>query len=100
MGLPTLKAHLLATYFAIPLIIESASAVARTKSSHSPGAHRQHRGVGPRIRAFQGMDRARGIPLRPQQLSEEHPQGIVQRVALDPHAEDGQGLLGLSVEHA
>src|SRR6266851_4870889 len=37
MGLPTLKAHLLATYFAIPLIIESAAAAARTKSSHSPG---------------------------------------------------------------
>ena len=32
-----LKAHLLATYFAIPLMIESASAAARTKSSHSPG---------------------------------------------------------------
>ena len=32
-----LKAHLLATYFAIPLMIESASAAARTKSSHLPG---------------------------------------------------------------
>jgi len=32
-----LKAHLLATYFAIPLMIESASAAARTKSSHTPG---------------------------------------------------------------
>src|SRR5437764_15168559 len=32
-----LKAHLLATYFAIPLMIESASAAARTKSSQRPG---------------------------------------------------------------
>lgn len=32
-----LKAHLLATYFAIPLMIESSSAAARTKSLHAPG---------------------------------------------------------------
>jgi len=32
-----LKAHLLATYFAIPLMIESAAAGARTTSSHRPG---------------------------------------------------------------
>ena len=32
-----LKAHLLATYFAIPLMIESASAAAQTKSSRVPG---------------------------------------------------------------
>lgn len=32
-----LKAHLLATYFAIPLIIESASISPRKKSSHAPG---------------------------------------------------------------
>lgn len=32
-----LKAHLLATYFAIPLMIESVSAAARTKRSHAPG---------------------------------------------------------------
>ena len=32
-----LKAHLLATYFAIPLMIESASAAARPKGSRAPG---------------------------------------------------------------
>jgi hypothetical protein len=32
-----LKAHLLATYFAIPLMIESASSTAKTKGSHVPG---------------------------------------------------------------
>jgi NAD(P)-dependent dehydrogenase (short-subunit alcohol dehydrogenase family) len=32
-----LKAHLLATYFAIPLMIQSASAAPRTRSSHPPG---------------------------------------------------------------
>lgn len=32
-----LKAHLLATYFAIPLMIESASSAARTKRSQAPG---------------------------------------------------------------
>ena len=32
-----LKAHILASYFAIPLMIESASAAARTKSSRTPG---------------------------------------------------------------
>src|SRR5215467_2714415 len=32
-----LKAHLLASYFAIPLMIESASAAARTKGSQLPG---------------------------------------------------------------
>jgi len=32
-----LKAHLLATYFAIPLMIESAALAARSKSSHKPG---------------------------------------------------------------
>jgi len=32
-----LKAHLLATYFAIPLMIESASAAARARSAHAPG---------------------------------------------------------------
>ncbi len=32
-----LKTHLLATYFAIPLMIESASAAARTKGPHIPG---------------------------------------------------------------
>jgi NAD(P)-dependent dehydrogenase (short-subunit alcohol dehydrogenase family) len=32
-----LKAHLLATYFAIPLMIESTSAAVQTKSSHAPG---------------------------------------------------------------
>lgn len=32
-----LKAHLLATYFAIPLMIESTAAAARTKSSRAPG---------------------------------------------------------------
>ncbi len=32
-----LKAHLLATYFAIPLMIESVSAAVRTKNSHPPG---------------------------------------------------------------
>lgn len=32
-----LKAHLLATYFAIPLMIESVSAAARARSPHAPG---------------------------------------------------------------
>lgn len=32
-----LKAHLLATYFAIPLMIESTATAARSKSSHAPG---------------------------------------------------------------
>ena len=32
-----LKTHILATYFAIPLMIESASAKARTKRPHAPG---------------------------------------------------------------
>lgn len=32
-----LKAHLLATYFAIPLMIESSALAARSKSSHTPG---------------------------------------------------------------
>ena len=32
-----LKAHLLATYFAIPLMIESTSSAAQTKNSHAPG---------------------------------------------------------------
>jgi NAD(P)-dependent dehydrogenase (short-subunit alcohol dehydrogenase family) len=32
-----LKAHILASYFAIPLMIESASPAPRTKSSHAPG---------------------------------------------------------------
>ena len=32
-----LKAHILASYFAVPLMIESASVVPRTKSPHKPG---------------------------------------------------------------
>ena len=39
-----LKAHLLATYFAIPLMIESAAA----REFRRARSHRQHRGVGPR----------------------------------------------------
>ena len=49
---------------------------------------------------FQGVDGTCGIAFHPQQLSEQHPNGIFQRVALEPHANNGQRLVDLSREHA
>jgi hypothetical protein len=37
------------------------------------------------------VDGALVIPLHPQQLSEEHPGGIFQRITIEPLANDGQG---------
>jgi hypothetical protein len=50
--------------------------------------------------AFQRVDRAWGVAVRPQQFPKQHPGGVLHRMALESCAYDVQRLLALSCEHA